>query len=140
MVVVVMVVAVVLVDQALNMAKLVHMARDGEGAVMVEAVLFLGLLQELLEEWVGHVHHRDHKPLLFFSLTNHDGQPSLWNISQLLVSRVTKVEIQGRKEKGQGSDAEMASLKRVKQESVKDLGTLLIINPELYKKIGQVRD
>ncbi|KAK8530701.1 hypothetical protein V6N13_030648 [Hibiscus sabdariffa] len=92
-VVVVVVVAVVLVDQALNMAELVDMARDGERAVMVETVLFLGSLQELLEEWVGHVHHRDHKPLLLLSLTNHDCQASLWNISELLVSRMTKVEI-----------------------------------------------
>lgn len=37
-----------------------------------------------------------------------------------------KEEIWG-KEKGQGSEEEMASLKREREESVKDLGTLLII-------------
>lgn len=40
------------------------------------------------------------------------------------------------KEKGQGSDEEMASLKRVKEESVKDLGTLLIINWESTVKLA----
>lgn len=31
-------------------------------------------------------------------------------------------------EKGQGSEADMASMKRVKEESVKDLGILLILS------------
>lgn len=32
-----------------------------------------------------------------------------------------------KREKGQGSEAEMARLKRVREESVRDLGTLLMI-------------
>ncbi|KAK8558110.1 hypothetical protein V6N13_073788 [Hibiscus sabdariffa] len=83
---------VVLVNQASNVAKLVDMARDGDGAFMVESELFLGLLQELHEEWVGDVDDRDHKPLLLFPLTNQDRQTSLGNIFHLLVSLLMKVK------------------------------------------------
>lgn len=40
------------------------------------------------------------------------------------------------REKGQGSEEEMANLKRVKEESVKDFGMLLMIY--LYKNRGVV--
>lgn len=149
------------------------MARDGYRPLLIKSVLFLGFLQQLHEEWMVDVDHRDNEPLLLLPLPHQDRQTPLGDVFQflLLVLVVVKMKMRNmdvevqmvfvsnnphfagtprnlktllctkqtgrprfhqesynrRREKGQGSDAEMARLKRVREESVKDLGILLMI-------------
>lgn len=72
------------INHALDGPKLLYMARDGDGALLIKAILFLSLLQELNEQWVIEVHHRHHKSLLLFTLANLDCQTPFWNISNHL--------------------------------------------------------
>lgn len=81
----VVVVMVVFIDHPLNIAKLLDMARDGDGAFMIETILFLRFLQELHEQGVGDIDERDHKPLLLLALTHQDRQAPLWDIFEVLV-------------------------------------------------------
>ena len=62
------------VDDTSNVPKLLDVTRDGYGSFLIEAVLFLCLLEKLHEEGVIEVHHRHHEPLLVFSLTHLYGQ------------------------------------------------------------------
>lgn len=71
------------VNHALNVPELLHMARDGDGALLIEPVLLLGFLQELNEERVVEVKHRHHEPLLLFSHAHLDGQTPLRNVSAI---------------------------------------------------------
>lgn len=61
------------------------MTRNGDWAFLIKAILFLGFLQQLHEEWVVDVDHRDHKPLWLLALAHHDRQTALWNVFGLLV-------------------------------------------------------
>lgn len=72
------------VNHALDVPKLLHVARDGDGALLIKAILFLSLLQELNEQWVIEVNHRHHKSLLLFTLAHLDCQAPFWNISDPL--------------------------------------------------------
>lgn len=74
-----------LVNNALDGAKLLDVARYGDGSLLVKAKLFLSFLQQLHEERVVDVNHRDHKPLLLFTLTHHDCQTPLWDVFQLFL-------------------------------------------------------
>lgn len=86
MVVVVMVVeGLLLINHALNGTELLNLTRNGDGSFLVESIFFLGFLQQVHEEWVVDVDHRDHKPLLLFSLSHHDCQTPLWNVFQFLI-------------------------------------------------------
>ena len=70
MVVVVMVMVMLFfVDHASNIAKVLDVARDGDGSLLIESVLFLSFFQELHEERVIDIDHWDHKLLLFLPLT-----------------------------------------------------------------------
>lgn len=80
-VVVVVVVRLVLVNHALNLAELLHVARDGNGAFLIKPIFFLSLLQQLHEEWMVDVYNRDNNPLLLLPLTHHNSQATLRNIS-----------------------------------------------------------
>ncbi|KAG0491960.1 hypothetical protein HPP92_005019 [Vanilla planifolia] len=64
-------VVVVSVDDALNAAELLDVARDGDGTVVVEAVHLLGLLEEPHEERVCEVTQGNHKALLLLFLLSH---------------------------------------------------------------------
>lgn len=98
MMVVVMVMMVVedcwrlFINHALNGAELLHLARDGDGAVVIESVLLLRFLQEVHEERVVDVDDRDHKPLtLLLTLTDQDRQTTLGDVFQLLRIRLILV-------------------------------------------------
>uniref|UniRef100_A0A7C9CES3 Uncharacterized protein n=1 Tax=Opuntia streptacantha TaxID=393608 RepID=A0A7C9CES3_OPUST len=54
-----------LINQALDVTKLLHVAGDGDGALLIESILLLSLLEKPHEEWVVEVEHRHHKPVLF---------------------------------------------------------------------------
>ena len=82
----------------MNVPELLHMARDADGALLIETVLLLGFLQELNEERVVEVNHRHHEPLLLFSQTNLDRQTPLRNVSDshllvLVVVVMMKVKV-----------------------------------------------
>ncbi|CAJ1974454.1 unnamed protein product [Sphenostylis stenocarpa] len=168
----VMVETVLPVDDALDGAKVFHVAWNGDGAFLLEPVFLFSFFQQLHEQWMVHVHNRDHKPLLLFPLPHQDRQTPFWDVLQvllLLVLVVVKVEMrnvqvkahvvmmvmvfwivmmiaedphiqkdqkngiksdEGYKktsEKGQGSEEDMARLKRVREESVRDLGMFAIV-------------
>lgn len=100
MMVVVMVMMVVedcwrlFINHALNGAELLHLARDGDGAVVIESVLLLRFLQEVHEERVVDVDDRDHKPLtLLLTLTDQDRQTTLGDVFQLLRIRLLVVAV-----------------------------------------------
>ncbi|PON81205.1 hypothetical protein TorRG33x02_229450 [Trema orientale] len=70
-----------LINDSLNGSELIHVARNGDRALLIESVLFLGFLEELHEERVVDVDNRNNEPLsLFLSLSNHHGQTPLWDI------------------------------------------------------------
>lgn len=73
------------INHALDVPKLLHMARDGDGPLLIKSVLFFSLLQELHEQWVVEVYHRHHKSLLLFTLAHLDCQTPFWHISYLLL-------------------------------------------------------
>ena len=90
--VVMLVVGMVLlfIDHALNIAELLDVARDGDGAFLIKSILFLSFLQQLHEERVVDIDHWDHKPLLLFPLTYQDCQTPFWNIFRVLLFMVMK--------------------------------------------------
>jgi len=73
------------INHTLDVPKLLHMARDGDGSFLIKPVLFFSLLQELHEQWVVEVYHRHHKSLLLFTLAHLDCQTPFWHISYLLL-------------------------------------------------------
>ncbi|CAL9062097.1 unnamed protein product [Musa banksii] len=56
------------VDDALDVAEVVHVARDGDSARVVEAVLLLRCPEQGYEERVVEVPHRHQEPLLLLPL------------------------------------------------------------------------
>lgn len=64
------VVVVVMVNNALKSAKVVDRAGDGDGSFLIEAILVLGLLQELDEERMVDINDRNHEPLLLLANKN----------------------------------------------------------------------
>jgi len=94
MVVVVVVKGLVPINQASNVSEFLNMARDGYGSLLVETVFFLCLLQKLHEERVVDVHHRNHEPLLLFSLTNFDRHAPFWHPSEILLLPITMVQLE----------------------------------------------
>ncbi|BAT78892.1 hypothetical protein VIGAN_02164700 [Vigna angularis var. angularis] len=94
-VVVVVVEAFLPVDDALDGTEVLDVARDGDGAFLLEPVFVFGFLQQLHEQWVVHVHDRDNKPLLLLPLPYQHRQTPFWNVLQvlLLLVVVRKVEV-----------------------------------------------
>lgn len=68
------------VNHALDVPKLLHVARDGNSSLLIKAKLLLSLLEQLHEERVIYVYHRHHKPLLFLTLANLDRQTPFWDV------------------------------------------------------------
>ncbi|KAK3404078.1 hypothetical protein EUGRSUZ_K00420 [Eucalyptus grandis] len=62
------------VDRVLHVPELIDVARDVDGALLVEPVLVLRLPQQLHEQRVVHVSHRDHEPPLLLALPDRYGQ------------------------------------------------------------------
>ncbi|XP_038875258.1 uncharacterized protein LOC120067761 [Benincasa hispida] len=81
------VVVVVMVNNALKGAKVVDRARNGDGSFLIKAILVLGLLQELDKQRMVDINNRNHEPLLL--LANKNGQTSLGSLH--LVPMVVKV-------------------------------------------------
>lgn len=50
--VVVVVVGIFFFNQVLEVAKLLHVARNVDGSFLIKTILFLGFLQQLHEEWM----------------------------------------------------------------------------------------
>ena len=89
------------IDHALNGAKLLHMARNSDQTFVIESVLLLRLLQQLHEERVVDVDHRNNKPLLVLPLAHHHSHTAFRNIFELLavlvvvvVEKVGEVEVE----------------------------------------------
>ncbi|CAL9105358.1 unnamed protein product [Musa acuminata var. zebrina] len=61
----------VAVDDVLDAAEVLDVAGDGDGALVVEAVLLLRLLEQPHEEGVAQVVHRHHEPLPLLPLPAH---------------------------------------------------------------------
>lgn len=68
------------VNHALDVPKLLHVARDGDSSLLIKAILLLSLLEQLHEERVIYVYHRHHKPLLFLTLAHLDRQTPFWDV------------------------------------------------------------
>lgn len=73
------------INHALDVPKLLHMARDGDGPFLIKPIFFLSFLQELHEQWVIEIYHRHHKSLLLLTLAHLDSQTPFWHISHLLL-------------------------------------------------------
>lgn len=73
------------VNHALDVPKLLHVARDGDSPLLIKPVLLLRLLEELHEQWVIEVYDRHHKSLLLLTLAHLDCQTPFWHISDLLL-------------------------------------------------------
>ena len=82
------------VNHALDGAELFHVAGNGDRAFLIEPVFLFSFFEQLHEQWVVEVYHRDHKPLLLLSLANQDGQAPFWDVLQiLLLMLVMKMEV-----------------------------------------------
>nr|AFK34550.1 unknown [Lotus japonicus] len=77
--------ALVPINQALNVSEFLNMARDGDGSFLIESILFLCLLQKLHEQRMVQVHHRNHKPLFLFALSHLDRHTPFRNASEFLL-------------------------------------------------------
>lgn len=53
-----------LLDGVLDASKVLDLAGDGDGALVIEAVLLLGLLEQPRKQRVVQIHDGDHEPLL----------------------------------------------------------------------------
>lgn len=90
---VVVVVVIFLINQALYMAKLLHVARNIDGALVIKPELFLSFLQQLRKQRMIDVNHRDYDPLLLLSLTNHNCYAPLGNIFPFSLPMVVVVVV-----------------------------------------------
>jgi hypothetical protein len=94
MIVVVVILGILLFDHALNnIAKLLNMTRNSDGALLIKSKLFLGFFQQVHEEWMIYINHRNHKPLLLLTLTYHDSKTPFWDIFQLFLPVVVVVVV-----------------------------------------------
>jgi hypothetical protein len=94
MIVVVVILGILLFDHALNnIAKLLNMTRNSDGALLIKSKLFLSFFQQVLEEWMIYINHRNHKPLLLLTLTYHDSKTPFWDIFQLFLPMVLVVVV-----------------------------------------------
>lgn len=75
----------IFIDHPLNITKLLDMARNGNRSFLIEPVLILGYLQQLHKQRVVNINHRNHEPLLLFTLTYHDSQTPFRDIFQVLL-------------------------------------------------------
>jgi hypothetical protein len=94
MIVVVVILGILLFDHALNnIAKLLNMTRNSDGALLIKSKLFLSFFQQVHEEWMIYINHRNHKPLLLLTLTYHDSKTPFWDIFQLFLPVVVVVVV-----------------------------------------------
>ncbi|CAH9140843.1 unnamed protein product [Cuscuta epithymum] len=91
--VVMVVVRRLLIDQSLDLAKLLHVAGDVDRAVVVEPVLLLRLLQQLPEQRVVEVVDGDDEALLLLRLPHHDRQTPPRYILQIVLPAVPPMEV-----------------------------------------------
>ncbi|MGJ2918473.1 hypothetical protein ACR8KM_22575 [Salmonella enterica subsp. enterica serovar Paratyphi A] len=91
--VVVVVVVIFLINQVLYMAKLLHVARNIDGALVIKPELFLSFLQHWRKQRMINVNHRDYDPLLLLSLTHHNCYAPLGNIFPFSLPMVLMVVV-----------------------------------------------
>lgn len=88
----------IFVNHALDMAELLEVARNVNGSLVIEPILFLGFLQQLHKERVVDVYDRDYNPLLLLlPLPHHNSQTALRNVLHhhlLLVVEMKVGEVQ----------------------------------------------
>lgn len=84
--VVAMVVGLLLVNHALHIAKLLHMAWDGDGSFLLKPILLFCLLQQLHEERMIEVNDRDDEPLLLLPLSHQHCKTALRDVPPLLLA------------------------------------------------------
>lgn len=87
------------VDGLLDGAELLDLAGDGYGPLLLEPELLLGLLEELHEPRVVHVHHGYHEPPpLLLALPHHHRQAPLRHVMlvlpRLLLVVVRQVQVE----------------------------------------------
>ncbi|KAL5538336.1 hypothetical protein UlMin_024264 [Ulmus minor] len=85
MVMMVVLMGILLINDFLNGPKLLHEARNSDGALLIKSILFLSFFEKLHEERMVDVDNRNHKPLLFFALSNQDCQTPLWDVLELFM-------------------------------------------------------
>jgi len=71
----------VLMNEVLNVPKVLDMARDDHGSLLMKTIFFFCLFQKPRKQRVIEVHHRHHNFLLLFTLPYLDRQKPFWNIS-----------------------------------------------------------
>lgn len=144
----------IMMNNALKCTEIINRARNWDRTFLIEAIFIFSVLQELHEQRMIDINDRNHEPLLF--LANKNSQTALGSVrlAPVMEVRQMKMKIQRRKmlmlhrknrtdqskteqtiggrnwgrqrENGQGSEEEMARVKRLKEESVKEDGILLI--------------
>lgn len=77
-----------LINQTLNGAELLDLAGNDDRTVVIETVLLLGFLQQLHEERVVDVNHRNHEPLLLLALAHHHRHTPFWDVHRFLLQKV----------------------------------------------------
>ena len=87
------VVRFLLVNHVLNGSELFHMAGNSDRAFVIKPKFFFSLFQQLHEERVVEVDHRDHKPLLFLALPDHDCQTSFRDVVLLILLLIMLVVV-----------------------------------------------
>ncbi|KAL3570482.1 hypothetical protein D5086_027731 [Populus alba] len=158
MIVVVVILRILLFDHAPNIAKLLNMTRNSDGALLMKPKLFLSFFQQqdtlsgylsalsspgggggggggLASEYGNSNGVYPHSPFLHNPENKRENQRNSKRnfraqacfLFLFLHTKFLDIGYKKTREKGQGSEAEMASLKRVKEESVRDLGELLMI-------------
>lgn len=97
MVVVVVVGGLLLVYNPLHVLEMGHVAWYGDGALLLEAVLLLSLLEQLHEQRMIEVNHGHHEPLLLLPLPHHYREATLWYVPRLplaVVQQVREMEVE----------------------------------------------
>lgn len=96
MIVMMMVVRFLPINHALNGAKLFHVAWYGNRSFLIEPIFFFSFFQQLHEQWVFEVYHRDHKPLLFLPLSHQYSQVPFWDVLHILLLMVVVMKMKVR--------------------------------------------
>ena len=72
-------------NHSLNIPKFLNMARNCYGSFLIKPIFFFSFFQQLHEQRMIEVNHRNHKSLLFLALAHFDCQTALWHIFELLI-------------------------------------------------------
>jgi hypothetical protein len=83
------VVLFLLVNKALDVLEIGDMTRNGNGALVLKSIFFLGFLEKFPEKRMVYIHHRYYKTLPFFPFTAHvHGHAALGNVQLVKIARL----------------------------------------------------